>query len=185
MSDSAFLPENYKVPSSNDNYMKFQDGENKFRILSAPVIGWVDWDDNKKVYRTKTREEQPEVSRSSKAEAKISHFWAMSVWNYSEKRIQILEIKQSTIQKGIKVLVQDEDWGKPYTYDILVTRSKENGKTSYTVSPKPKKDLTDEVLKAQAEKRINLEALFTGADPFNSSPMNENVDPEFMNDVIK
>lgn len=185
MSDTAFFPDTYKLPVEGGNYLKFKDGDNRFRILSSPVFGWVDWDDNKKVYRTKTREEQPEKSRSNKPDAKIKHFWALVVWNYEAKKIQILEITQATVQKAIRGLDDDVDWGKPTNYDILVKRVKENDRTSYTVNPKPKSDLSDEILKSLSQTRVNLEALFSGADPFNSSPMNEDVDPNFMNEHVK
>ena len=37
----SFLPDGYEVPkSSGGGYMKFKQGANKCRILSAPVLGW-------------------------------------------------------------------------------------------------------------------------------------------------
>ena len=43
-----FLPENYKSPEGN--YMKLQDGENTFRVLSSAIVGWEYWNrDNKPV----------------------------------------------------------------------------------------------------------------------------------------
>ena len=42
-------------------------------------------------------------------------------------------------------------WGKPYGYDIKINRTGEGLETEYTVSPKPKTELSDEQKKAQTE----------------------------------
>ena len=39
----SFLPLTYDVPSSTGNYFKFQDGANKVRIMSQPILGWRFW----------------------------------------------------------------------------------------------------------------------------------------------
>ncbi len=70
----SFLPENYEPPVSNSKYMKFADGDNKFRVLGSAIVGWLDWD-NKTPVRTKT---QPEFSIDPKKPVK--HFWAFPVW---------------------------------------------------------------------------------------------------------
>ena len=38
-----FLPENYEVPKGESKYMKFEQGDNKFRILAKPIFGWEAW----------------------------------------------------------------------------------------------------------------------------------------------
>ena len=35
-----FLPTSYEVPNKPGNYMKFADGENRFRVLASPILGW-------------------------------------------------------------------------------------------------------------------------------------------------
>jgi len=156
-----FLPENYEAPQGNSGYMKFQDGENKFRILSKPIIGWLDWKDKKPFrFRFKDRPEKPMGDKP------IKHFWAFLVWNYSADAIQVLEITQATIQKHIQDLSKDDEWGAPFYYDIKVTRKGKELDTVYSVTPSPKKDLSDEIKKAALEKSANLEALFEGADPW-------------------
>jgi hypothetical protein len=37
-----------------DDYMKFKQGANKFRILSAPIMGWEYWTESKKPVRPKS-----------------------------------------------------------------------------------------------------------------------------------
>jgi hypothetical protein len=156
-----FLPDNYEAPQGGGGYMKFQKGDNKFRIVAKPIIGWLDWKD-KKPYRFKYNE-KPEKPMSDQT---IKHFWAMLVWNYDEQSVQILEITQATIQKSISDLAKNEDWGAPYNYDLKVNRKGESLATEYSVMPSPKKALPEEVLKAIEEKPCDLEALFFGADPW-------------------
>lgn len=158
---SDFLPQSYEVPQSAGGYMKFQQGENKFRILSKPIIGWLDWKD--KVPHRFGYKNKPEKPMSDQP---IKHFWAMIVFDYSDKTVKILEITQSTIQKAISDLSANEDWGSPHAYDLKVTKKGQEKQTEYAVMPSPKKDLSEDVKKAALDKPINLEALYKNADPF-------------------
>lgn len=156
-----FLPANYETPQGAGSYMKFQQGDNKFRILSKPIIGWLDWKD-KVPYRFgfKNKPEKP------LGDQPIRHFWAMIVFDYSDQAVKILEITQSTIQKSIEHLAKDEDWGSPHEYDLKVNKTGQDKSTEYKVNPSPKKPVSDEIKAAALAKPINLEALYKGADPF-------------------
>lgn len=156
-----FLPQDYEAPQGSADYMKFQDGENKFRILSKPIIGWVDWKD-KKPYRF-TMKTKPEKPMGDKP---IKHFWAFIVWNYATQAVQILEVTQAGIQKAIQNLSKDEEWGAPFDYDIKVNRKGKDLDTEYSITPSPKKPLDETVKKAALDKPCYLEALYEGADPW-------------------
>jgi len=158
----TFLPEGYQVPVSGSNYMKFEEGENVFRVLGSAITGWEDWED-KKPMRFKF-DNKP--SKSIDPTKPVKHFWAFPVWNYAKSAVQILEITQVGIQNAISGLVNDTDWGDPKEYDIKVTRKGEKLDTEYQVSPRPKKEILAEALEAYKGLSINLEALFTGDDPF-------------------
>lgn len=160
----SFLPENYETPQGGGLYMKFQNGENKFRILSKPVIGWMDWHEKKPIrYPYKQKPAAPSGDKP------LKHFWSMIVFDYFDKQIKILEITQATIQKAIETLAKDEDWGNPSSYDIKVTKSGVEKDTEYKVNPSPKKPITEEQKKAALERPINLDALFKNADPLDIS----------------
>lgn len=160
----TFLPPNYQAPASAGNYMKIQDGENKIRILSKPILGWEDWVDEKPLrYRFESKPAKPHDPKKP-----IRHFWAFIVWNYQEEKIQILQISQATIRSKIEVLCKDSDWGDPYFYDIKIIRTGASTDTEYSINPLPHKQLNSAVIKAFGEKRCFLEALFDGADPFSS-----------------
>jgi hypothetical protein len=49
----SFLPERYEVPKTGGAYMKFRQGANKFRILSAPIIGYECWTEDRKPVRSR------------------------------------------------------------------------------------------------------------------------------------
>jgi len=71
--------------------------------------------------------------------------------------------------KAIRNLVNDEDWGDPKNYDLVVTREGEGLETEYSVNPKPKTELDKGIQVFYKDLNINLEALFDGDDPFSTN----------------
>ncbi|MFA6198670.1 MAG: hypothetical protein WC734_06015 [Patescibacteria group bacterium] len=160
-----FLPDEYKVPTDS-KYMRLQDGENKFRILSKPIIGWLDWD-NKKPVRFHMNAKPEHSIDPAKA---IKHFWAFVVWNYGASKVQIIEITQQTIQQAIQRLAEDKEWGAPFNYDIKVTRTGSGMNTEYAINPMPPRPVAEEIMAAYVPLTINLDALYEGKDPFTTTP---------------
>jgi hypothetical protein len=144
--------------------MKLQDGENKIRILSAPLLGWEDWLD-KKPMRYKM-DNKP--LKSHDPLKPIKHFWAFIVWNYAEEKIQILQITQASVRSRIEDLCKDEDWGQPFFFDIKILKKGQDLKTEYTVNPMPHKPLAPHIKQEFIDKPIYLDALFSNADPFDT-----------------
>lgn len=169
-----FLPNSYDVPQKAGNYMKFQDGENKFRFLSSPILGWEGWKDMGDGTRKPIRHKMNEPFDPSEVEPEsIKHFWASVVWNYKDKKIQILEITQKSIQKTLRALANNEDWGSPLHYDILVVKSGQKLETEYQVNPIPPRDLDESIVKEYKQSNIDLNKLYTGEDPFAVTSSNE------------
>lgn len=173
-----FLPNDYKEPVES-KYMKFQDGENRFRVLGSAVVGIEGWSKNKPV-RWHLDEDEPNVewdtNRDGSARAPKT-FWAFPVWNYQDEKIQILEVTQKKIRGPIGALTKNPKWGSPFDYDIVVTRSGEGFDTDYIVAPDPKEEVSKEILEKYKKTPIDLEKLFTGEDPF-SQTTEEKVDPD-------
>ena len=167
---SDFLPDNYSVPTSGGNYMKFKIGENRFRFLSSPIVGWEWWeevDGGRKPKRVKKNEGVPVENADT-----LKHFWAAVIWNYDEEKIQILVITQKGIMTSLTGLSKDEDWGSPvgtHGYDIVVTREGEGMETKYEVRSKPKRELDKGITQLYKDMEINLDALYDGEDPFNTN----------------
>lgn len=173
-----FLGKDYKAPVYPSNYMKFEDGENTFRVLSSAVTGFSYWTTSKKPVRSKMMfEETPDDAQLSK-EGKFQpkHFWAFVVWNYKAERVQILELTQKSIQDAILALVNNKKWGDPVKYDITVSKAGEGLDTEYTVMPNPHSP-ADGKWFADAE-AVNVQALFSNGDPFtkDSAPVESKTD---------
>lgn len=164
-----FLPKNYQPPVSGGGFMKLQDGVNLFRIMSPAIVGYEYWTKDNKPVRVKEmpKETPDDIKTGEDGEpSKIKHFWAFVVWNYQTKAIEILQITQASIQKAIREYADDKDWGNPKNYDIKITRSGQKLETEYIVSPKPAKELDEEIINKYKAKKINLEALYDGGNPF-------------------
>lgn len=164
-----FLPKDYETPNTS-RYMKFQGGENRFRILTSPILGYEGWKTSgdgtrKPVRRTMDGNFHPDDVDDPE---EVKHFWAMVVWNYKEKSVQILEITQKVVMKAIRSLSANPEWGTPLKYDLSVIKDGEKMLTKYQVVPNPHKALAEEVEKAWAEAKpkIDLNALYTGDNPF-------------------
>jgi hypothetical protein len=174
-----FLPQGYVKPETGGKYFKFQQGDNRFRILSPAITGWIDWTPDKKPVRTK---DQPEALFDQTKPAK--HFWAFVIWDYKEKSIKILEVTQATIQTAIYDLHNDESWGNPTQYDINVKKTGEKMETKYTVMPTPPKQADTEILSAYRETKIDLNKLYDGGDPFGGKQETSQEDEFNVSEII-
>ena len=159
-----FLPTDYSIPETASNYLRFQDGVNKFRILDSAVVGFEYFtSDNKPIRSREPFEETPNLKKDGKVKA----FWAFPVWNYQTESVQILEITQKTIMNALKSLIDNEAWGSPVgKYNIVVVRKGEGLDTEYSVMPEPHSETLDDILSAYKDKPANLDALFDNEDPF-------------------
>jgi len=176
---SDFLPEGYKEPETS-NYMSFEEGENTFRILGKftdgkAVMGqeyWKTVDGKRKPFRVspeaKVCVEELEIDPRTGDLDMPKFFWALPVWNYSAKRIQILKINQKSIRKDIQKLVDNPKWGDPTEYDIVVNQAKEGKKTSYSTFANPKEKIDGEVKKTYKAMTIDWQAYMESKDPFSN-----------------
>jgi hypothetical protein len=153
--------------------MKLEQGENTFRVLSSAIVGYEYWtEDNKPLRAKEPFKSTPNIRKDSK----VKHFWAFIVWNYKAEAVQIIEITQSTIQGAIKAIVDNKKWGDPKNYDITITRVGEGFDTEYSIMPNPHTELPDEIKLKYGAKKINLNALYTGDNPFEDVKQDINVD---------
>jgi hypothetical protein len=161
-----FIPKDYIIPQTS-NYMKFQEGANAFRVLSPAVFGYEYWNNSNKPVRSNAQfTSTPDAKVDQNGQIKVSHFWAFAVYNYQIKKIQILQINQKGIKEYIQGFNNNPKWGNPQGYDIVVNKSGAGVETSYTVMCEPHTPVAPEVLEAYKGMNINLEALFSGSDPF-------------------
>lgn len=157
-----FLPTGYEAPVSQGNYFKLKKGANSFRVLGSAVVGYEYWNKENKPVRGKVLwEDVPSDARlNDDGQFNPKHFWAFPVWNYEAKKIQIMEITQKTIMESIKSLTLNPKWGSPTGYDITVTAVGDGLEREYSTMPEPHTQAPN------VSAQVNLEALFTGEDPF-------------------
>lgn len=166
------LPEDYKLKESTGwNYFKITEESQSFRILTSPIIWWEyfreesDW----KVKPVRQKEEFNGVPSDSKEWAKPKEFWAFVVRNHNLKRVQIMEITQQSIKKEIIKYAKDSDWWDPKTYDITIYKTGKGKETRYSLTASPKSkfaDVDEENAAIEESKKVALDALWTGDDPF-------------------
>lgn len=160
--DNDFFPEDYSVPKSGNEFLKFEKGETVFRVLDRVTMGYEYWTKEKKPVRS-LNEFKDFPSRTDAATDKDGnvinpkHIWVMPVWNVNEKAVQILQVPQKTVQETIVSFGRDKDWGDPRQYDIRVVREGDGFDTKYTVTPKPQKELDSAIAEAYAKVKDKVE----------------------------
>src|SRR6478609_4656134 len=93
-SDDAFIPDSATSGGSN-RYLKLVE-ENKFRIVSNPIFGWLEWQegdgDKKKPVRTTLEDGEPEASDDDNKPKKF--MTVVVVDRNDDNKIKILELTQ-------------------------------------------------------------------------------------------
>ena len=147
------LPEGTKDETSHkDDYFKFKAGDNKFRILTSPIIGYEYFDTENKPHRSREVIKDP---IDIKDDGKVKQFRAFVVYNYDEKRIQIMSVTQAGIKQQLQGYINDADYGSPMDYDIKINKTGESLETKYQVKPLSKSVISKEV--AEAYKAVALD----------------------------
>lgn len=195
----SIFQEGYTMPKAPGKYMKFEEGENIFRILDLAISGWEYWTDKqvdvngksetrRVPNRVKSYNEVPETYlQPTDPRQRAKRFMAFKVYNYKAGEagaVQVLEITQAGIMRALEALGESKRWGDPRQYDITVNRV-QTGKNAtdveYSVVPNPKEQFMYQV-EADAV-RVKLEALFEGGDPFAES--GQDLSDEFLADEAK
>jgi len=160
--EKDFLPKDYSIPAST-SYMKFENGDNKFRALGSVVTGYIYWTNENKPVRSKDfPKDTPNIQLDEKGNTKpVNYFWVFPVWDYKQKKVSLLEITQKTVMRGIEGLLHDEDWGNPMNYDINVKKEGSGLTTKYSIVPANKKQLSQDIVDAYASAEITLDDIFT------------------------
>jgi hypothetical protein len=175
-----FKPNNYEQAMVGQ-YTKFSEGQNRFRFLTEPITGYVYWVNKEgsivpknsmageggKPVRAPDFTDFPLNARSA-----MKGFAAAVVWNYDAQKIQILEIKQVVIMNALEALASSKSWGDITSFDVIITKTKtgpEARDVEYSVMPEPKSELDETIMQAYEQTPVNLEALYSGDDPFGES----------------
>jgi hypothetical protein len=159
------LPDGYETLVSEKKYLKLsqlKDGDNKLRIVSKPIGGWVDWKDNKPLRYRSSNKPKSSVDPTKPMKA----FWAFQVWDYGREDLFIMEVVQQAVIKTLTLFACDKDIGDFTLYDIKVIKTGSNKETRYQIMPLQPKPLADKIQEAIDSRPVRLEALFEGGDPW-------------------
>ena len=171
-----FLPTHYDLPKSETNYLEFEDGSNRFRVLSSCTVGWLWWEDEQgnplshptkgcSVRYVKSLDAIPK-SVQVRSDLRPRHFWAFCCWNYQLDQVQVAKLTQLGLMRGMERYVKHPDWGSPLDYDFIVHKSGEGLNTKYQLLVAPKQQTDEGILAMYREMNIDLEAFYRGEDPF-------------------
>jgi hypothetical protein len=170
MSQESFLPASYVAPSSG-GFSKIEAGDNKFRILSNPLLMWVVWSGgavNRIQYLAPDGSVVPKPANAGGDKDSTNHNWAVIAYNYKTEKIEILEISSQMVIASLKKHAEDTDWGHPKKYDVVITKTG-SGKegTKYSFTAKPHTEVSTKVKDAYVETPIDLnQLLVSGGNPF-------------------
>jgi len=182
----ANAPTDYEVPKGESRYLKFkQPGQYKLRILQRPIFGWEAWTvgEDGKDHPVRFAMDSRPTDVSPYRNGKLSHFWAMPVYNFNTQRVEVLNITQATIQQQIEAYARNTDWGSPLAYNLTITRAGTGlNDTKYSVVASPHSALPEEALaeweQVQAD-GFDITELMRDGDPFTTKDGNpQHVAPE-------
>lgn len=170
----SILPKDYEMPKSRSAYMKLDEGDSTFRVLTNAIVGFEFWKEEGKKrtpIRVRTYDELPDdIKNATDPRNRAKHFWIFVVLNKELGDVQILELTQAGLQRLMKGLEDSEAWGDLRGYDVTITRT--NGTSpmdvKYSLLPQPKAKLSKEMQKLVDERlaQINLDLIFDGESPF-------------------
>jgi hypothetical protein len=167
MSTEQFIDESYEVPSSGGGFTKLEQGENKLRILSSPLMLWIEWKDGK-VTRTKYDPNNKPAKGDGQKDS-VKHGWALVVWNYKTEAIEVFELDKQDIIRGLTKHAKDADWGHPKKYDVIIEKKGSGMETEYSLVCKPPREAAGEIVDAFIENPVDLSKILTGDNPFLSN----------------
>lgn len=161
------IPDDFQPDSGTSNYLKLTLGKHRIRVLSEAIAGYSWWEDTPEGGRKPNRIPMTGRPPVEFAES-VNKFLAFAIYNYEFGKIQVWEVGQTTIQKELKALESDPDWGNLMDFDLEIERTgTDRNTTRYRVTPKPKGELDPEVAKIVVENGLpNLKGLYEGVDPF-------------------
>tara|TARA_R110002126_G_scaffold17316_7_gene67762 strand:+ start:465 stop:971 length:507 start_codon:yes stop_codon:yes gene_type:complete len=160
--EESWFAADYEAPEEVSAFMKLEDGDNNFRILSPLVTGFEYWTEDNKPVRSKVKwDTTPDnIKKRDGKPTAVKHFWLFLVYNYKAKQVQSLEVTQSTIQKALTALIDNPRWGNPTKFDITINRTGKELLTKYAVVPNPQSDVTPEMTAALEASTIDLQEIF-------------------------
>lgn len=168
MSTDSFIPADYEAPTSGGGFTKLETGDNRFRILSSPLMMWLCWTDGKPTRLKYDPNNKPAKGAGQKDSVK--HAWGLIVWNYKTEQIEVFELDKQDIISGLATHAKDPDWGHPKKYDIVINKSGAGMDTEYKLVCKPHSEASQQIVDSFIANPIDLNQLLVdGGNVFMSN----------------
>jgi len=164
------IPQGYEVPASSGSYMRFEEGQNRFRILMSALLTWTVWEDDGQ--NNKTVKRYPYHPNQRPPGKEVNHCWNLLVLDYKQEKVAVLEVNQKTIQEAIATYTRMPGYDNYLTYDFIVTRTGSGMRSKYTImATMPSQVPLNLAKEIELSLQIaNMEVLFNGGDPLNPTP---------------
>lgn len=167
--EQSFLPQDYQAPASG-GFFKFENGENKLRIITNPVFLWVIWANGeaKRIpYLDAAGKPVEKPAKGAGDKDSVNFAWGVGVYNYKTRQVEVAEITQKGIQSQLESYSKNPAWGHPRNYNLNVSKKGGGLDTEYTVTVDPPSALPAEALQAVTDTPLDLNQLFvSGGNPF-------------------
>lgn len=160
--------------AENSNYFRPVKGENRVRLVSAPIAMWTSFDKTtgeNVVRKFITEEAAKAFNATAPKDSQAKKKYAMYVLDRATDEVLVAEFGMS-IMKAIKTLSVDKDYGFDAlpAYDIKITKTGDGLDTEYTVLPTPVKELTEDEQKRIAAMPNLYDFLKDGCEDKNTAP---------------
>ncbi len=183
MSTESFIPTGYEPPKTGGGFTTLENGYNKFRILSSPLMMWIEWRDGVCIKHKFTPESKP--SKGSGQKDSVKHGWGLIVWNYKTEKIEVFELDKQDIITGLTKHANDPDWGHPKGYDVVIEKKGSGMETTYSLICKPHSEVSEDIIQAYTDNPIDLSQLLVdGGSPFLNSEKSTSSSPAPSNKVV-
>lgn len=133
-----------ELRGKGNDYLKLNNGVNKLRLASKPIIVNLYWlkIDGKNQKVVCLDNDCPLCTQGEKPQRKFAAYVFERDNDEKDGVLQIVEFGQ-TVADGIKTLATDADYGNPLQYDLKISKSGSGLKTEYAVTASPKKTPLD------------------------------------------
>jgi len=148
---------------------KFDDGDNKFRILGEPAIYREYFGEDNKPVRSEKKPSEDEVKRYCKEwkfGKQVSYVRALPAWDYKAKQTVVLSLKKQALTKALRNLVHNEEFGDPTKYNITITKKWKDLETEYSLVGWQIRELDQEIKDARAKSPIDIWEMIVNWNPF-------------------
>ncbi len=164
----AFFNEevNKELNKNESSFYSLEQGQNEFRIVSDFAWGYK--------YNFENREEAEEKEypfyklsdkKVQENRHKLNLSAAMVLYDYETEQLMSFNIHQKNILNAIKGYAENDKYGDPTGYDLVITKTGEGRETRYQVIANPPEELPKKVKKALDEVEIKMENVYEGESP--------------------